>query len=71
VQARLTLNNGKPKDKRLQMGGKGVYMLSGLLMCKCGAHYVLDSNTHYSCAAAKDGRACKNTIAFAVTWPSA
>jgi hypothetical protein len=62
VQLRLNLNNGKEKNKRLQMGGKAVYMLSGLLMCKCGAHFVLDSATHYSCAAAKDGRACKNTI---------
>jgi site-specific DNA recombinase len=59
AQLRLNLNSDKPKDKRLQMGGRAVYMLSGLLICKCGAHFVLDSATHYACAAARDGRACK------------
>jgi site-specific DNA recombinase len=62
VQLRLGLNDGKPKDKRLQMGGKAIYMLSGLLLCECGAHFVMDNATHYSCAAFRDGRACKNAL---------
>jgi hypothetical protein len=62
VQLRLAFNKDKPKDKRLQMGGKAVYMLSGMLLCECGAHFVMDNATHYSCAAYKDGRACKNEL---------
>ncbi len=63
ARVRYTANNGQPKNKRLQMGGKAVYMLSGLLFCGvCGAHYVIDSATHYSCAAFRDGRGCKNDI---------
>jgi site-specific DNA recombinase len=56
------VNQHKPKDKRLQSGGKAVYMLSGLLKCGCGAHFVMDSATHYRCGAAIDGKACKNRI---------
>jgi len=60
VQQRLSLNNGKPKDKRLQSGGRAVYMLSGLLRCgghmldgtQCDAHFVMDSSTHYRCGSA-------------------
>lgn len=56
-------NDGKPKDKRLQSGGRAVYMLSGLLHCgKCGAHFVLDSATHYRCGSVVDGKACDNDI---------
>jgi site-specific DNA recombinase len=67
VQHRLGFNHDKPKNRRLQMGGKAVYMLSGMLLCQCGAHYVIDSKTHYGCAAYKDGRACKNKLRVART----
>jgi site-specific DNA recombinase len=62
VQLRLKVNREKPKDKRLQSGGKAVYMLSGLLKCECGAHFVMDSATHYRCGSVVDGKACKNRI---------
>jgi site-specific DNA recombinase len=62
VQLRLGFNAGKPKNRRLQMGGRAVYVLSGMLLCQCGAHYVMDNNTHYSCAGHKDGRRCKNKL---------
>ena len=63
VQVRLSVNEGKPKDKRLQSGGRAVYVLSGLLHCgKCGSHFVLDSATHYRCGKALDGKGCENTI---------
>jgi len=63
AQVRLRVNEGKPKDKRLQSGGRAVYMLSGLLHCgKCGAHFVMDSATHYRCGSVVDGKACNNDI---------
>lgn len=63
VQLRLSVNHGKPKDKRLQSGGRAVFMLSGILKCgECGAHFVMDSKTHYRCGSVIDGKACKNTI---------
>jgi DNA invertase Pin-like site-specific DNA recombinase len=63
VQLRLSVNNGKPKDERLQSGGRAVYMLSGILKCgECGAHFVMDSKTHYRCGSVIDGKACKNDI---------
>lgn len=63
VQTRLSVNDGKPKDKRLQSGGKAVYMLSGMLRCGvCDSHFVMDSKTHYRCGKALDGKGCKNTI---------
>jgi len=38
-------------------------MLSGILRCgKCGAHFVMDSATHYRCGSVVDGKACGNTI---------
>lgn len=63
AQLRMSVNNGKPKDRRLQSGGRAVYMLSGLLKCgKCGAHFIVDSATHYRCGSVIDGKACNNTI---------
>lgn len=63
VQVRLSVNTDKPKDKRLQSGGRAVYLLSGLLRCgECGAHFVLDSATHYRCGSVVDGKACDNDI---------
>lgn len=63
AQLRLSVNEDKPKDKRLQSGGRAVYMLSGLLHCgECGAHFVLDSATHYRCGSVVDGKACDNDI---------
>jgi hypothetical protein len=54
AQFRLSVNIDKPKDKRLQ---------SGLLHCgECGAHFVLDSATHYRCGSVADGKACDNDI---------
>jgi DNA invertase Pin-like site-specific DNA recombinase len=63
VQARLNANKNRTKDARLQSGGKAVYLLSGLLKCsKCGAHFVMDSTTHYRCGSVVDGKACSNRI---------
>jgi site-specific DNA recombinase len=59
AQQRMNINRvKKPGDKRLISGGKAVYMLSGILKCGCGAHFVLDSATHYTCARHHDGTAC-------------
>ena len=61
VQARLNANVGKPRDVRLTRGGGARYLVSGLLRCpRCKANFVLDSATHYKCAAVKDGKACDN-----------
>jgi site-specific DNA recombinase len=63
AQVRLTPNQGKIKDKRLQSGGRTVYMLSGVLRCgKCNAHFVMDSATHYRCGSVVDGKACDNEL---------
>lgn len=63
VQARLAVNRGRNPDARLKSGGRAVYMLSGLLQCgKCGAHFVMDSATHYRCGSVVDGKACNNDI---------
>lgn len=48
----------KPGDRRAISGGKAKYLLSGLLKCACGSHFVLDSSTHYRCSASLDGEAC-------------
>ena len=66
AQLRMNVNKVKPGDPRLKSGGKAVYMLSGLLMCECGANYVLDSKTHYRCGAVVDGKACTKSHALRV-----
>jgi DNA invertase Pin-like site-specific DNA recombinase len=65
-QLRLNANKVKPDDKRLLSGGKAIYMLSGLLRCQCGAHFVLDSATHYRCGKDHDGRACTKSQSLRV-----
>jgi hypothetical protein len=37
-------------------------MLSALLKCQCGAHFVMHSATHYRCGGFIDDKACKNSI---------
>ena len=66
AQTRMNVNMVRPGDKRLLSGGKSVYMLSGLLKCECGAHFVLDSATHYSCNRYIDGKRCKKSAALRV-----
>lgn len=66
AQLRLNINKVRPDDKRLKSGGKSIYMLSGLLRCECGAHFVLDSATHYRCGKALDGNGCTKSNSLRV-----
>jgi DNA invertase Pin-like site-specific DNA recombinase len=46
-------NNG---DRRLKVGGKPKFLLSGLLVCDtCKAHYVMGDNRAYVCSSHRDG----------------
>jgi hypothetical protein len=66
AQLSLNVNKVRPDDKRLKSGGRAVYMLSGILKCDCGSHFVLDSATHYRCGKALDGAGCKNSHSLRV-----
>jgi site-specific DNA recombinase len=66
AQLRMNVNKVRPDDKRLTSGGKAVYMLSGILKCQCGSHFVLDSATHYTCGKHHDGRGCKQSHSLRV-----
>jgi hypothetical protein len=39
---------------KLKLGGKPVYRLSAVMVCRvCGCNFVLDNTTHYACSDAK------------------
>lgn len=66
VLTRVNANAGKARNERSKSGGKAVYMLSGMLKCQCGAHFVMDSATHYRCGKALDGKGCEASNALRV-----
>jgi site-specific DNA recombinase len=50
-------------DHSKRAGGKPRYLLSGLLVCDdCGAHFILDSKTHYACGTHIGGKGCSTTV---------
>lgn len=48
-------------DTRLKSGGKPKFLLSGLLSCNCGSHFVMADDRAYRCGSSREG-ACSSRV---------